>query len=218
MRTRGTLSASCLGLTLALSRGRAPVAAEPVSADETSKHHASERRATELVTSNEGTPPMPLLAVLYDQTTAINEGANSQNFETAFDDYDNQAADDFVVSSLGWNVTRVFAPGDYSTTHRIPTSMRVAFYADASGVPGAVLCNFPAQPFVEAPSGSFTIDIPGCALTPGRKWVSVVANLNVAGGAGGQWFWSTRTVLTGIAAKWQNPGGASTSGAQPGAT
>ena len=35
---------------------------------------------------------------------------------------------------------------------------------------------------------------------------SVVANLNFAGG-GGQWFWSTRTVLTGNPSKWQNPGG-----------
>jgi subtilisin-like proprotein convertase family protein len=204
VRTRGTLSASCL--TLALIRGRAPVAAEPV-ADETSKHYESERSATELVTSPEGTPQVPLLAVLYDQTTAINESANSQNYETSFDDYDDQAADDFVVSSLGWNVTRVFAPGNYTATHRIPTSVRVAFYADAGGVPGAVLCNFTAQPFVEAPSGSFTIGIPGCVLTPGRKWVSVVANLDIFGGAGGQWFWSTRTVLTGNPAKWQNPGG-----------
>jgi subtilisin-like proprotein convertase family protein len=204
VRTRGTLSASCL--TLALIRGRAPVAAEPV-ADETSKHYESERSATELVTSPEGTPQVPLLAVLYDQTTAINESANSQNYETSFDDYDDQAADDFVVSSLGWNVTRVFAPGNYTATHRIPTSVRVAFYADAAGVPGAVLCNFPTQPFVEGPSGTFTIGIPGCVLTPGRKWVSVVANLDIFGGAGGQWFWSTRTVLTGNPAKWQNPGG-----------
>jgi hypothetical protein len=168
--TRGTLSASCLGLILALSSGRASAA-----------------------------------VVLYDQTTAVNDGANSQNYETSFDDFDDQAADDFVVSSLGWNVTRVFASGAYSATHRIPTSVRVAFYADASGVPGALLCNFPTQPFVEAPSGTFTIDIPGCALTPGRKWVSVIANLNIAGGAGGQWFWDTRTILTGITAKWQNP-------------
>ncbi|HJQ98874.1 MAG TPA: hypothetical protein VJ826_11215, partial [Candidatus Polarisedimenticolaceae bacterium] len=58
----------------------------------------------------------------------------------------------------------------------------------------------------ESPTGSFTINIPGCALTPGKKWVSVVANLAVAGGAGGQWYWGTRTVLTGTAAKWQNPG------------
>jgi len=114
VRTRGTLSASCL--TLALIRGRAPVAAEPV-ADETSKHYESERSATELVTSPEGTPQVPLLAVLYDQTTAINESANSQNYETSFDDYDDQAADDFVVSSLGWNVTRVSAPGNGDAPH-----------------------------------------------------------------------------------------------------
>ena len=149
---------------------------------------------------------MAPLAVLYDQSAPINENASSQNYETSYDEFDTQAADDFVVGSLGWNVTRVFVPGDYSTPHRTPTSVQVAFYADAGGLPGAVICNYPAQPFVEAPVGTFTIDIPGCVLTPGTKWVSVVANLNIAGGAGGQWFWSTRPVLTGNPSKWKNPG------------
>src|SRR5262245_36641369 len=100
VRTRGTLSASWLGLILVLIPGAAVA-----------------QQAAELVTSAEGTPPMPLLAVLYNQTTAINANANSQNFEASFDEDDNQAADDFVVSPLGWNVTRVFAPGTYSPTH-----------------------------------------------------------------------------------------------------
>src|SRR5262245_2173576 len=152
-----------------------------------------------------GGEPQPLAAVLYDQSTGANNGANSQNFEAAFDDYDNQAADDFVVSPLGWNVTKVFASGDYSTPHRTPTSMRVTFYANSSGVPGAVICDFPTATFVESPVGTFTITIPGCVLTPGTKWVSVVANLNLANGAGGQWYWDSRAPLTGNAARWQNP-------------
>ena len=45
-----------------------------------------------------------MLAVLYDQTTAINESANSQNYETSFDDYDNQAAG-MTSSSAAWDGT-----------------------------------------------------------------------------------------------------------------
>jgi len=84
--------------------------------------------------------------------------------------------------------------------------MRVTFFADGGGVPGATICDFPTLAFSDAPAGSFTINIPGgCVLSAGTKWVSVVANLNFGGG-GGQWFWSTRTVLTGNPSKWQNPG------------
>ena len=152
--------------------------------------------------------PLSPLVVLYDQTANINLNAASQNFEAANDAFDNQAADDFVVTGGGgWNVTSVFAPGVYSTTHGTPTSMRVAFYADAGGNPGAIVCDFPTAAFVEGPAGSFTITLPGgCILSPGTKWVSVVANM-AFGGGGGQWFWSTRTVLTGNPSRWQNPGG-----------
>ena len=156
----------------------------------------------------EGAASLAPLVVLYDQTSSVNANSTSQNFEAAYDAYDDQAADDFVVTAGGgWNVTTVFAPGVYSTTHGTPSSMRVAFYGDAGGLPGAIICDFPTLAFVEAPVGTFTMTLPGgCLLSPGTKWVSVVANLNYGGG-GGQWFWSTRTVLTGTASMWQNPGG-----------
>jgi slime mold repeat-containing protein len=208
-----------LGLVLGLVLGPATtLATEAVSSDaESSKESRGRidfqsRPVTSTpVTRGDGGPPnkLPLpFAVLYDQTTSMNLNAASQNFETANDDFDNQAADDFIVTGGGWSVTTVFAPGVYSATHGTPTSMRVAFYADAGGVPGALLCDFPTATFVEAPVGSFLITLPGgCTLSPGTKWVSVVANMAFAGGAGGQWFWSTRTVLTGNPSKWQNPGG-----------
>jgi len=146
--------------------------------------------------------------LLYDQTSSINANATSQNFEAANDAFDNQAGDDFVVPGSGWQVQSVFIPGVYSATHGTPTSMRVTFFADAAGSPGAVICDFPTLAFVEAPVGSFTITLPGagCALTGGTKWISAVANLDFAGGAGGQWFWSTRTLLAGNPSQWQNPG------------
>jgi hypothetical protein len=221
VRIRGRVLPITIGLVLSLCTGRGTLwaadaaAPEAVPTKETAPRpepQAQPRPVTSVLVDRIGdikddSVPTPF-AVLYDQSTSIGTNATSQNFEAAYDAYDNQAADDFVVTAgAGWNVTTVFAPGAYSATHGSPASMRVTFFADAAGVPGAPICDFPALAFTEAPVGTFTINIPGgCILTAGTKWVSVVANLNFGGG-GGQWFWSTRTVLTGNPSKWQNPGG-----------
>jgi hypothetical protein len=148
--------------------------------------------------------------VLYDQLTPASATANatSQNFEAIYDTYDTQAADDFVVTGSGWNVTTVVAPGAYSVTHGVPSSIHVAFYNDLAGLPsGAPVCDRPTATFVEGPTGTYTITLaPACTLSPGTKWVSVQVNLNFGGG-GGQWFWTTRTVTSNSGAAWQNPGG-----------
>ena len=214
MRTRGRVSLIAIGLVLCTVGRGTPWAAEAVvpnaeSTKEMVGRVEAQSKPVVSVPAVRNEDPFPAsLAVLYDQTANVNANATSQNFEASYDIYDNQAADDFIVSAgSGWNVTTVFAPGAYSTTHGTPASMRVTFFADAAGVPGAPICDFPALAFTEAPVGAFTINIPGgCVLSTGKKWVSVVANLNFGGG-GGQWFWSTRTVLTGSPSKWQNPGG-----------
>src|SRR5690554_6889550 len=62
------------------------------------------------------------------------------------------------------------------------------------------------QPFTEDPifSGELTITLSSpVILDPGTWWLSVVVDL---GFDGGQWYWSSRTVQTGFAAVWQNPG------------
>src|ERR1700741_4660602 len=60
--------------------------------------------------SNEAPQAHTPLVVLYDQPSASVNNSTSQNFEAVYDDYDNQAADDFVVTAgSGWNVTTVFA-------------------------------------------------------------------------------------------------------------
>ena len=217
MDARRSIISVCTGLTLTLVLGNG-IAASPQGKEleqgSSEKEAADYRPVTSFSTIGQVeevqkvAAPLAPLVILYDQSSAILQNATSQNFEVAFDGYDNEGADDFVVTGAGWSVTEVVAPGAYSTAHLSPASMRVTFYADAAGTPGATICNFPALTFVEAPVGTFTIAMPagGCVLTVGTKWVSVVANLDFGGG-GGQWFWSTRTILTGTASKWQNPGG-----------
>jgi len=215
VRTRGRVCPIAFALVLILCTGRGTLwAAQPAAPPEAptkesvGRVEAQSRPMTSVPVVRTDDVFPSSFAVLYDQTANVNANATSQNFEAAYNAYDNQAADDFVVTAgSGWNVTTVFAPGTYSTTHGTPASMRVTFFADAGGFPGATICDFPALAFTEAPTGAFTIALPGgCVLSAGTKWVSVVANLNFGGG-GGQWFWSTRTVLTGNPSRWQNPGG-----------
>jgi subtilisin-like proprotein convertase family protein len=160
------------------------------------------------------TPQAPLV-VLYDQTDSPDANAySSQNFEAAYDAYDNQGADDFVVTGAGWNVTTVVTPGAYFNGLGPANSLHVTFYADAGGAPGAALpgCDYPAvTTFVDSPSGSFTTTLtPACGLTVGTKWVSVQVNMDF--GVGGQWGWTMRDVQSGSPAVWQNPGGGFGSG------
>ena len=83
--------------------------------------------------------------ILYDQTD--NPAANStvsQNFEAANDAFDNQLADDFVVPAGGWTIGQVNVLGVYFNGPGPATSVNVFFYADAAGLPGAVVPGEPA--------------------------------------------------------------------------
>jgi hypothetical protein len=76
---------------------------------------------------------VPTDAVLYDQTSG--SGTNSlasQNFGTANDPFDCQAADDFVVpAGETWNIESVDAPGAYFNGVGPAVDFNVFFYSDA---------------------------------------------------------------------------------------
>ena len=67
---------------------------------------------------------------LYDQYD--NPGAfstNSQNYEAAFNGFDDELADDFTVpSGLGWNIDTVEVGGEYFNGPGPATSVNVNFY------------------------------------------------------------------------------------------
>ena len=155
-------------------------------------------------------PPVPQgVTVLYDQTdNAGTNASSSQDFETSFDAYDNQGADDFVVpAGESWTVTGVDAVGAYWNGAGPAASFNVYFYADASGLPGSEVGSALAQAYADTSglgSPSITFDTP-VTLSEGTYWVSIQARMDFS--VGGQWGWQDRTVQSGAAAAWQNPGG-----------
>lgn len=144
--------------------------------------------------------------ILYDQTANAGlNGISSQNFESAYDTFDNQGADDFVVpGGQAWSVDHVDALGIYFNGAGPMASANVWFYADAGGLPGAQVYEALAVVPTSDSAGSIALDLPTPAvLPPGTYWVSVQANLDFA--VGGQWGWTENTVQTNSESAWQNP-------------
>jgi hypothetical protein len=149
------------------------------------------------------------LKVLYSQTkTDSGIGIVSQNFESSFDQYDAQAADDFTVPSTAttWTISEVDVAGVYFNGTGLATSENVTFYADNAGLPGKTVKAFTNVAGVDNGTGSFSMTLPTAVkLKPGKYWVSVQANL--AFSAGGEWAWENITTVVGSPAAWKNPGG-----------
>jgi hypothetical protein len=144
------------------------------------------------------------LATLYNQNN-LDQGIGivSQNFETANDIYDSQAADDFVVPhGQVWIIKTVIVTGVYFNGSGPAASENVTFYKDGGVTPGTVVASV-TKVGTDA-GGSFTIKVGQVALTQGHYWVSVQANMDFS--VGGEWGWETRTTQRRYAAQWQNPG------------
>ncbi len=152
-------------------------------------------------------PSQTTAAVLYDQNDNDSGiGITSQNFEASFDIYDNQGADDFTVpAGFKWKLTEVDVTGVYYNGAGPAASQHVTIYKNKGGKPSKVVADFPAVTGTDNGLGSFVMTLPSAvALKPGTYWVSVQVNMDFA--LGGQWGWEARTVTSGAAAKWQNPG------------
>jgi hypothetical protein len=163
------------------------------------------------------TAPQSPFAVLYDQTDNPSAAAtSSQNFEAAFDAFDDLVADDFVVpAGQTWTINQVFTGGVYFNGAGPAGSVNVVFYGDSSTFPGAVVATRNNAVIATDSAGNFTITIsPTVVLSPGTYWVSVQANMDF--GVGGQWGWLDRTVISNSAAVWSNPGGGFAAGCSPG--
>ena len=144
------------------------------------------------------------LTVLYDQTAGTTtSGTASQDFGTANDIYDCQAADDFTVPAGGWTIRQVIAGGFYSAAGPA-AGFNIYFYPDAAEVPGATpVYSALSQPYTY--DGTyFTIQLITEAVLPaGTYWLSVQARMDFD--PGGQWYWFQSTGTYGNEAQWQNP-------------
>jgi hypothetical protein len=142
----------------------------------------------------------------YDNAGPIATG--SQNFEASFNTYDDEAADDFVVTdSSGWLVSQVEVDGQYFNGPGPATSVNIRFYTDAGGLPGTMIHEQLNLAFTDGPAaGDLVVAInPGIPLGPGTYWLSVQVNQTFT--TTGQWGWTDRTVSANMGAAWRNPGG-----------
>jgi hypothetical protein len=159
--------------------------------------------------------PKSPFALLYDQTDSLAaSGTNSQNFEAAFDSFDDFLADDFVVpAGQIWTINQVNVNGLYFNGSGPANSVNVSFYPDSSTLPGSA--EYTANNLtVTDTAGNFTINLPAAAvLNAGTHWVSVQANMDF--GVGGEWAWTDRTVTSNSGAAWENPGGGFGAGCTP---
>jgi hypothetical protein len=178
---------------------------------------------TTAVVTNEGDNTISIVTVatlarLWDQTGgATAEATNSQQYETHYSGYTDQAADDFQVavdpSFTGWRITGVVAPGSYAdaTPPGPATSFNIYVYADnaATHLPGALVfsqTNIPQIP--QDATGDVTVPLqPAVLLAPGHYWLTVQANETF--GKNGAWFWDDRAPQTLSAAAWEQPGDSS---------
>jgi len=142
-------------------------------------------------------------ATLYSQNdNDAGVGIVSQNFEVSLDAYDSASADDFVVpAGFQWGIQQVVVTGVYFNGPGPALNETVTFYADAGGLPGAVVKSVTAVGADTA--GSFVIPLK-VKLMPGTYWVSVVVNMDFT--PNGEWGWETRTLKSNKGAAWENPG------------
>src|ERR1051325_2330025 len=157
---------------------------------------------------------VPGSVTLYDQTSAfVSNAISSQNFESAFDAYDDQAADDFAVpAGHTWKIKEVDVLGVNFGSFPA-NSLHVILYKNSKGLPGDVAgdCDNLSNSGYNG-AGGYAIKIPkGCALkakggTKGKTyWGSVIANQNF--GTDSQWYWDANQSSNGAHGQWQNPGG-----------
>jgi len=133
-------------------------------------------------------------------------GITAQDFESAYDGYDAEGADDFSVPAGDpWTVNQVMVLSSYSDGGGPCELANVRFYADDAGMPGALLfehLDAPATPDVD---GNLDITIPNTVLYEGTYWVSVQGRQDF--GTAGQWYWSKQASgLIETEFHWQNPG------------
>ena len=157
-------------------------------------------------------PASILDTVLYTQNdNDSGTGIVSQDFETGFDAFDSEGADDFVVPpDVSWQINSVTASGVYFNGSGPAVAVNLTIFDDNAGVPGDAACTYPLQTPTDS-AGTFVFTLsPPCILSSGTYWIDVQARMDFA--AGGEWAWETRSVQSNAVALWRNPGDGFTTG------
>jgi hypothetical protein len=143
---------------------------------------------------------------LYDQyNNADPLASTSQNFEASLDQFDVEIADDFVVpAGQIWSISQVDVQGVYFNGPGPASSFNVAFYSNATNLPGSLVASRSGVAFTQATT-NFAIPLATAVELPaGTYWMSVQANENFS--PAGQWGWEDRTTQSNQGAAFHNPG------------
>jgi hypothetical protein len=154
----------------------------------------------------------PVVETLYDQTdNQSNWGYAAQDFESIYDDYDCEMADDFTVPAGGWTINRVELSGFYSDGGGPLEGVNLWFHRDQAGWPGSgPVCSYSGVVPTSNGAGSLSagviaVDLPtGCALAPGTYWL--VAQIGMDFATGDRIYLTRRSMQSGYEAVWRQPG------------
>jgi len=201
-----------------LAAAAAAVATLATAPADAAGRDASTRRAVASRPVQPPAAPNGGAVVLYSQLgSASTSGALSAQFSSSSGaPYDSEGADDFVVPAAGWRIaTAEFAAfAGNTTTGAYPTTANVRVYANAAGVPGATVCNYPAVAVAyNTTSQVATVNLPSvCDLTvAGTYWISYQPIYDF-GASGGDYYWNLATPQAGLIGQWRNPGDGFASG------
>ncbi|MFL6689621.1 MAG: hypothetical protein ACJ8IR_05465 [Alphaproteobacteria bacterium] len=156
-----------------------------------------------------GLPPGSV--TLYDQNDNDNGvGIVSDDFDSAFNSYDDQIADDFKVpKGTTWKVKEVDVSGAYFNGSGPTDGINIFVYKNVKGIPGGTVAECDSLPPTSDNFGTFTIKIPkSCPikLGKGKYFLSVQSQQNFSAGRG-EWGWNTNNTQRGGPAMFRSNGG-----------
>ena len=147
--------------------------------------------------------------LLYGQTDNDNgNGIVTQNFESEFDVYDSEGADDFKVpAGKIWKITEVYVDGTYFNGTGSAHSFNVAFYSIKKGRVDKLVRSCPNASYYFDTQFDFGSEYIQCKakLRKGHYIVAIQATLDFA--VEGEWGWLTNNTVRTKPSLWRNPGG-----------
>lgn len=148
--------------------------------------------------------------VLMNQATGMTTGGMaSHDFETIYNQYDCEAADDFTVpSGSKWTIDSILIYGQYSASAQTTCPVRLTLYLDSGGMPGAVYETFEWTTDQDGNGDGDLLLVFDCPLElgPQRYWMGIQST-KTFGSGGGQYYWTRDTIGSGLEFHWRNPGG-----------
>lgn len=143
----------------------------------------------------------PRLGSLLVDQTADQNGYGGINLHATEEGEILQLAEDFTVTDPAWAVDGLILPGFWYYDDPPPYQpvIEVVFYANAGGVPGAVVCTptVSSSEFLTLTEGTVEFATP-CVLTAGTYWFSATPAFDTSDGNGFLWYiWYWSNVNTG---------------------